>query len=361
MPVEIGVFIPIGNNGWLVSTTSPQYVPSFELNQHVVEAAERYGFDFALSMIKLRGFGGPSRFWDENLESFTLMAGLAAVTERITLYASSAILTLHPVLAARMAVTIDSIAPGRFGINIVTGWQEREFAQMGLWPGEAHYNRRYQYAAEYVQVMRELWADSVSNFQGDYFQLDDCRLLPRPHGTIGVVCAGQSDTGIEFCARHGDVNFVVGLGVNTPTAFEPTNARVLAAGQRSGREIGTYVLMMIVCGETDEAAWEKWNRYREGIDVAALAYASGQAAKDSHADEDDSSVKMMKNNVGAVNMGMGVLIGAYANVARMLDEVAAVPGTRGIMLTFDEPVEGLVDFGAHVQPLMASRAAVLAR
>ena len=151
-------------------------------------------------MIKLRGFGGPSRFWDENLESFTLMAGLAAVTERITLYASSAVLTLHPVLAARMAVTIDSIAPGRFGINIVTGWQEREFAQMGLWPGEAHYNRRYQYAAEYVQVMRELWADGVSNFQGDYFQLDDCRLLPRPRGTIGVVCVGQSDTGIEFCA-----------------------------------------------------------------------------------------------------------------------------------------------------------------
>ena len=58
MSVEIGVFIPIGNNGWLVSTTSPQYGPSFDLNRQVVEAAERYGFEFALSMIKLRGFGG---------------------------------------------------------------------------------------------------------------------------------------------------------------------------------------------------------------------------------------------------------------------------------------------------------------
>ena len=59
--MEIGVFIPIGNNGWLISTTSPQYLPSFDLNCEVVQKAERFGFDFALSMIKLHGFGGPSQ------------------------------------------------------------------------------------------------------------------------------------------------------------------------------------------------------------------------------------------------------------------------------------------------------------
>src|SRR5882762_4405269 len=78
--MDIGVFIPIGNNGWLISTTSPQYMPTFALNREIVQKAERYGLDFALSMIKLRGFGGKSGFWDHNLESFTLMAGLAAVT-----------------------------------------------------------------------------------------------------------------------------------------------------------------------------------------------------------------------------------------------------------------------------------------
>src|SRR6202451_4303646 len=106
--MEIGVFIPIGNNGWLISTTSPQYMPSFELNKAIVQRAERYGVDFALSMIKLRGFGGDSEFWDYNLESFTLMAGLAAVTQRIKLFATCAVLTLPPPFAARMAVTIDS-------------------------------------------------------------------------------------------------------------------------------------------------------------------------------------------------------------------------------------------------------------
>ena len=74
--MDIGVFIPIGNNGWLISTTSPQYMPTFELNKQIVLKAEHYGLDFALSMIKLRGFGGQSEFWDHNLESFTLMAVL---------------------------------------------------------------------------------------------------------------------------------------------------------------------------------------------------------------------------------------------------------------------------------------------
>ena len=119
--MEVGVFIPIGNNGWLISTTSPQYKPSFDLNKEVVLRAESYGLDFALSMIKLRGFGGPSQFWDYNLESFTLMAGLAGVTSKIDLYATVALLTLPPAITARMAVTIDSISHGRFGINLVTG------------------------------------------------------------------------------------------------------------------------------------------------------------------------------------------------------------------------------------------------
>src|ERR1700726_3947182 len=101
--MDIGVFIPIGNNGWLISTTSPQYMPTFELNKQIVQKAEHYGLDFALSVIKLRGFGGKSEFWDHNLESFTLMSGLAAVTERIKLYASVAVLTVPPRIGARRA------------------------------------------------------------------------------------------------------------------------------------------------------------------------------------------------------------------------------------------------------------------
>jgi pyrimidine oxygenase len=59
--MDVGVFIPIGNNGWISSATSPQYMPAFDLNRTVVQKAERYGLDFALSMIKLHGYGRPRR------------------------------------------------------------------------------------------------------------------------------------------------------------------------------------------------------------------------------------------------------------------------------------------------------------
>src|ERR1700679_102297 len=124
--MRLDVFIPIGNNGWLISTNSPQYKPSFDLNKTVVQQAEAFGFDFALSMIKLHGFGGPSEFWDYNLESFTLMAGLASVTNCIQLFATCAVLTMPPPFTARMATTIDSISHGRFGGNIISGWNPRE-------------------------------------------------------------------------------------------------------------------------------------------------------------------------------------------------------------------------------------------
>jgi pyrimidine oxygenase len=231
--VQIGVFIPIGNNGWLISTTSPQYMPTFDLNREITQKAERYGFDFALSMIKLRGFGGPSQYWDHNLESFTLMAGLGAVTTKIKLFASVAVLTIPPALIARMAVTNDSISHGRFGVNIVSGWQKAEYTQMGMWPGEAHFSRRYEYCGEYVQVMRDLWASGVSNLKGDYFQMEDCRVSPTPTAPIQIIAAGQSNRGMQFAAEYADYNFISGGGMNTPQSLAPFVARLREATVRA--------------------------------------------------------------------------------------------------------------------------------
>ena len=352
--MDIGVFIPIGNNGWLISETSPQYRPSFALNRTIVQRAEAYGLDFALSMIKLRGFGGKTEFWDHNLESFTLMSGLAAVTERIRLYASVAVLTLPPPIVARMAVTIDDISGGRFGVNIVSGWQRPEYDQMGLWPGEAHFARRYDYSGEYVSIMRELWATGRSDFKGDFFRMDDCRLSPSPKAPVKIVCAGQSPRGLQFAAEHGDYNFLAGVGINTPTAFAPINAQLLAAAEKTGRDVGAYALFMVIADETDESAWAKWRHYAAGVDTDALAWLGIQTGADTAADA-QSTARTMGNAERGVNFNMGTLIGSYANVARMLDAVATVPGTKGIMLTFDDFVIGMEQFGQRIQPLMNSR------
>nr|WP_263965554.1 LLM class flavin-dependent oxidoreductase [Roseomonas sp. SXEYE001] len=94
---QSGVFIPIGNNGWLISANAPQYKPSFVLNKAIAQKAEHFGPDFLLSIIKPRSFGRKTEFWDYSLESFPLMAGLAAVTDRIRLFATAAsLLPAHP-------------------------------------------------------------------------------------------------------------------------------------------------------------------------------------------------------------------------------------------------------------------------
>ncbi|WP_337269514.1 pyrimidine utilization protein A [Oryzifoliimicrobium ureilyticus] len=352
--MDIGVFIPIGNNGWLISTTSPQYKPSFDLNKQIVQKAEGYGLDFALSMIKLRGFGGKAEFWDYNLESFTLMASLAAVTNKIKLFASTAVLTLPPAIVARMATTIDSVAPGRFGVNIVSGWQMAEYDQMGLWPGNDYFGYRYDYASEYVHVMQELWAHGTCSFEGKHFTMKDCMMKPMPENKIEIVAAGQSPRGVEFAAQYADYNFVMASGINTPTAYAPNNKPLIDASAKTGRDVGAYVLFMVIADETDELAMAKWEKYREGADRDALAWMADQGSKDKSA-ADNSTARHINLPEGAVNFNMGTLVGSYAKVAAMLDEAASVEGTKGIMLTFDDFLVGLDQFGQRIQPLMASR------
>ncbi len=357
--MDLGVFIPIANNGWLISKTSPQYNTSFALNRDVTLLAEKYGFEFALSMVKLRGFGGESEFWDHALESFTLMAGIAAVTDRIKLYASTAVLTLPPAIAARMAATIDSIAPGRFGINIVSGWAEAEYTQMGLWPGKEHYGRRYQYSAEYVTVMKDLWATGTSNHQGPYFKMTDCKLSPRPSVMPSIVSAGQSDVGMAFAAEYADFNFCLGEGVNTPTKCAGTIGRLLAAVAKTGRIVGAYALFMIIADETDAAAQAKWEHYKAGKDLDALSWMGAQATADDKADAGGTAQSMI-NPASPVNLNMGTLVGSFATVAALMDELATVDGLAGVMLTFDDFIVGMQDFGERIQPLMVSRQQVLA-
>lgn len=350
--MKVGVFIPIGNNGWLISRTAPQYMPTFDLNKEIVLKAEHYGFDFALSMIKLRGFGGKTEFWDHNLEFFTLMAGLAAVTSRIQLFATAATLTVPPAIAARMVATINSISHGRFGLNLITGWQKPEYLQMGLWPGDAYFGRRYEYLSEYMQIMRDLWQAGVSNRKSEFFQMDDCRVSPQPQAQIKIICAGQSEAGLAFSAEHADYNFCLGKGVNTPTAFAPTAAKLIEATKKTGRNVTTFALFMIIADETDEAARAKWELYKAGADTEALAWLTEQAGVDKSA---DTNVRQLADPTSAVNLNMGTLVGSFADVARMLDEIASVPGAEGVLLTFDDFVKGVEAFGERIQPLMTSR------
>jgi pyrimidine oxygenase len=365
--MQIGVFVPTLSGGWLITSARKPCGPSYDFLKQVVQRAEQYGMEFALSPVKFRGFGGPSEFWDRGMEAITLTAGLAAATSRIRLFASIATLTIHPAVTARMTATIDSISHGRFGLNIVSGWSAPEYKQMGLWPGEAHYKRRYEYTTEYVHIMRELWEKGRSNFSGEFFQLEDCVLAPTPDSRIELVCAGQSDRGMAFCADYGDYMFCVGKGVNKPDSHRNITQRLQEAARARGRNVGAFLIIMLIAEETEEAAFAKWRHYNETIDRIAIGNVFGAASADTGAGK-DSSTRALASEVkdavpvaeGAVNLNFAALVGSYATVASMLDEAGRVPGTAGVMLIFDDYEEGLENFGRKIQPLMKSRSKISA-
>jgi len=287
-----------------------------------------------------------------------LMSAIAAVTKRIQLFASVGVLTMPPPLTARMAVTIDSVAPGRFGINIVSGWQPTEYKQMGLWPGEEHFARRYEYCGEYVQVMQELWQTGHSDFKGDFFRMEDCVLSPRPSAPIPIVGAGMSERGLDFVAHHADYNFCLGATtgvINDPATFAPTVGRLMAASQKTGRKVGALVLVMVIAAETDEDAFARWELYKSGIDMEAWASREDQAAADKAASANSTAGRMLRADK-TLPTNMTMFIGSYANVARMLDEIGEIEGVGGVMMTFDDFLPGMEQFGARIQPLMKTRA-----
>jgi pyrimidine oxygenase len=225
---------------------------------------------------------------------------------------------------------------------------------MGLWPGDEHFRNRYQMLGEYAQILRELWETGVSNFKGDYYQMEDCRVRPLPEGEMKIICAGSSDEGLAFSAKYADYAFCLGKGVNTPKAFAGNNDRLMAATARTGRDVKIYVLVMVIAAETDEEAMAKWIHYREGVDEEAVAWLGAQGAADKTSAS--TNVRQLADRESAVNLNMGTLVGSYESIARMLDEIAEVPNTGGVLLTFDDFLEGTERFGTRIQPLMKCRA-----
>jgi pyrimidine oxygenase len=224
---------------------------------------------------------------------------------------------------------------------------------MGLWP-ERHFQRRYEYCAEYVQVMRDLWTTGRSDFKGEFFTMDDCRLLPLPQTPIKVICAGQSEKGMAFAAEYGDYNFSLGAGLNSPSRVAPIISRLAQAAAATGRDVGGYVLVMVIADETDAAAMAKWKLYNDGADHDAINWLIQSSKEDLNA-RPGSSADHQSNPEGAINLNMGTLVGSYQSVAAMLDQFADIEGLRGVLLTFDDFLIGVERFGTRIQPLMKSR------
>ena len=149
-------------------------------------------------------------------------------------------------------------------------------------------------------------------------------------------------------------------GVNQPTRVAPSVARLVEATRETGRTCGALILQMVIADETDAAAMAKWEHYKAGTDIEALMYRDAQVDDDPNPDPYSQANKRRTLGIEKLPTNQGVLVGSYASVARMLDELATVPGVQGVMLTFDDFVIGMEQFGTRILPLMRCRNAVRA-
>lgn len=348
--LELGVFIPIANNGWIVSKNSPQYMPTYELNKEIALLAEEINFDHLFSMVKWRGFGGETNHWDYSIESLTLMSALAAVTDRIGIIASVQPLAFNPVVAAKMTSTIDEISNGRFAMNLVTGQYFDEYQQMGVLP-EDYAATRYDNAKEWLDIVKELWTKDRVNYEGKYFSIDDAVSNPKPiqKPYPSVVCAGMSETGLDFTVKNGTHSFIAGADFEELKAM---SKKAKSVAKENNSSIKTNTVITLIIADTDEEAQEMEQYYRDGVDVEAWENINNIYRKDADGATSQLIVEQAKDNVFFVFLPVA---GSPETVASAIEDLHVNGDYDGILFTFPDFIKGLKDFDEKIRPLLLEK------
>jgi alkanesulfonate monooxygenase SsuD/methylene tetrahydromethanopterin reductase-like flavin-dependent oxidoreductase (luciferase family) len=195
----------------------------------MARAAEESGFDsiWVGDHMLYRGDGRPERGpWD----AWTLLAGLAASTERVRLGPLVASTAFHPPgLIARMAATIDELSGGRFVLGLGAGWNETEFRSFGI-----PFDRLVSRFEESFEIIRRLLAGERVSFDGRFQRVEDAVLMPRPARPVPMMIGTSGPRMLEITLPHvGTWNAWYSWYGNTAAGFAALGAGVATAVRRS--------------------------------------------------------------------------------------------------------------------------------
>jgi alkanesulfonate monooxygenase SsuD/methylene tetrahydromethanopterin reductase-like flavin-dependent oxidoreductase (luciferase family) len=270
---KIGLFGANCSSGRSATTLPERWSASWPDCLRLARMADSAGIDFMLPIGRWKGYGGETDFHGTTLETVTWAAGLLASTERITVFGTVHAPLFHPVIAAKEFVTADHIGEGRFGINLVVGWNEGEFDMFGVTQRE--HDGRYDYAQEWLDVIKRAWSDADDfDFNGRFLQLKAVRAHPKPYGNTHpiIMNAGRSPIGQAFALRNCDAFFTA--TVDSRSSIEANANKVMeikSAARSYGRDIDVYTIGQIVCRPKQNEA-DEYYRYAiiENADWGAI-------------------------------------------------------------------------------------------
>ena len=188
--MKIGFGAPVAG-AW----ATPGYLAAFS------EQAEEAGYAslWTFSRPLVPEGSGMEPVYRSVLDPMVALGFAAARTSRIRLgIATISLPFVSPAYLAKQATTVDVLSGGRLDLGLGIGWMPEEFAIMG-----ASMARRGARAEEYLAVLRTLWADEVSSYQGEFYQVPAGRQDPRPVQRPGppVLLGGMSRPAMERAGR----------------------------------------------------------------------------------------------------------------------------------------------------------------
>ena len=198
----------------------------------MARAAEEVGFGsiWVGDHYLYRGDGRPERGpW----EAWTLLAGLAAVTERVDLGPLVACLSFHnPAILAKQAATVDELSGGRLVVGVGAGWNRTEFEAFGV-----PFDRRASRFEEAFPIVRGLLAGERVTVEGRWHEANDAVLLPRPARRPRLMVGSTGARVLAATLPHVDIwNTWYDWFGNTPEGFATKGREIDEACERVGRE-----------------------------------------------------------------------------------------------------------------------------
>jgi pyrimidine oxygenase len=350
---EYGIFLPIGNGGWMLSTTAPHPEATYAWNKRAARHAEDIGLDFIMSMAKWRGFGGSTDHWGRSLESMTMMSALAEATDRVKIWATMHANVHNPAVAAKMFATLQDISGGRAGMNIVNGAFAAEFEQFGIWDDTLSHSERYEMTELWTEAVTRLWTEDVVTMHTPYFDLEACESRPHPETKPTIISAGASADGRAFQAKYADGAF---LSADNLDQMRESSRDVHDRAAANGRVCKTYSMLTVVQDETDALAAEKVEAWGAGLDREALALM-----RSSWGIPAEQAKAWAEGAVGEAAFQTPYVAGSAETVIEHIEYIVGEAELDGLMLIFPEYDRDMVLFGETVLPTLRAHDSAVVR
>lgn len=349
--LKLGVFASNCSSGMAITKIPERWAASWDANLRLARLADEAGIEFMLPIARYRGYGGETDFESSTFETITWATGLLAGTERITVFGTVHAPLLHPILASKQMVTADHVGHGRFGLNVVCGWNQDEFDMFGI--EQRDHDVRYEYGQEWLDVLRSIWRHTAPfDYDGRFIRLKGVVGDPKPYGGTEPVImnAGASPPGQAFAARNCDFLFTVLIDLDTA----PQQVSDVQALARSfGREIDVFTTTHVVCRPTDREAREFYRYYAdENADweaVDRLMHLQGLYGQSFPPE----AFKLYRDRFAAGH-GTYPLVGSPDTVAGELGRISAA-GFAGTTITFVDYLPELEYFNAEVLPRLEAK------